>query len=289
MSLPAHQQSVKRYIAKAMEDLPALPNAVTRVLEATQSDTSTAKEIEELVSSDVALASKLLRVVNSPYFGLSGRVGNVSQAIVILGYVQVRNIVLSVSALSVFKAQNPRLRETQRAIWEHAFGAASAAQLISRHKNLELRDAETAFVGGLLHDVGKLFFLSSFTSTYLELLKSANEQNLNLSELEVQSLGIDHAELGKELAVVWRFPDTLAFLIGNHEGPFLGAPIDTVYCVHAADRLSTRALGPANSTDREAMDPQVERWLELDEAKTEAFMEEVRTRVEAASELLGLL
>src|ERR1700712_3732037 len=113
---------VRRQIARALQDLPALPSVVGKVLSETENPNATAASIEKMISSDQVLASKVLRVVNSAYYGLSGQVTSLGQAIVILGMQQIRNLVLSVCALSQVKPTTPRQHEVLKQFWLHSFG-----------------------------------------------------------------------------------------------------------------------------------------------------------------------
>src|SRR5579862_2853858 len=147
----ATAQFIQRSIQKTLRELPALPDAVLRVVEETNKQDPSAQQIERFVSSDQALASKVLRVVNSAYYGLSGQVTSLSQSIMILGIQQVRNLVLSVGAISMFEVKGPRQQDTLRRFWLHAFSCAAAAQIIATAKKLDRNSQETVFVGGLLH------------------------------------------------------------------------------------------------------------------------------------------
>lgn len=290
MSLAPKLLQSKPYIEKALKDLPTLPAVVTRLLEMTSNDTVTTAELEQMIGADQGIATKLLRVVNSSYFGLPRQVSSIGQAVVILGFQQVRNLVLSVGAMSVFSARTPRAREMQRYCWEHAFGAASCARLIAESKRLDPRDQETVFLGGLLHDVGRLFLLSTMTTMYYQVHEKAKSGEIPLAQLEQDTFGIDHAQLGMQLAVAWNFPEQLALLIGRHEGPFGGEAIPLLYCVHAADRVASAVLynpeePPANSTT----DPEVLAWMGFNEQRRTWLHEETVVSVEKVAEFIGLL
>src|SRR4051794_10645537 len=196
MSLNLDNKFVRLSIEKSLRDLPALPGIVSQVLKETENPECSAQSIEKLLSSDQALASKVLRVVNSAYYGLSGQITSLSQAIMILGMPQVRNLVLSVSAISTMKPKTPRQQETLKLFWLHAFGTAAATQLIAQQKRMRVNDTEGLFLGGLLHDVGKLFLYSMFTQTYDQVLKYAQEKEIPVTEAEVKLLGLSHSEIG---------------------------------------------------------------------------------------------
>jgi HD-like signal output (HDOD) protein len=289
MSIPAGKLSCKNYVDKALRDLPPLPAVVSRLLDLTSKDDTTSTEVEEIISSDQAISAKLLRVVNSSYFGLPRQVSSISQAVVILGFQQVRNLVLSVSALGIFTARTPRAREIQRECWEHAFGAASGAQTIARLKRLEPRDQETVFLGGLLHDVGKLFLFSTFTSNYQMVLADAEKRGKNVVELEKPMFGSDHAEIGQRLAVAWNFPEQLIMLIGRHEGNFDGAPFPMLYCVHAADRLANAVMAQGREWPDGTIDPLVNDWLGFTEDEYADLRSQIEIKLQDASETIGMM
>ncbi len=272
-----------------MKDLPTLPTVITKILELTEDDHSSALEIEKYVGSDQAISTKLLRVVNSPYFGLAGQISSVSQAVVILGLNQVRNLTLSISASSMFGAKTPRAREIRLSLWQQAFGAAAAAQAIARKKRLNPKDQETVFVAGLLLNVGALFMLSEFPMQYTNFVYSRLDQGVPIVELERSALKFDHAEVGMELAKFWRLPENLTLLIGRHEGPFDGEPVPILYALHAADRISLAPYDAAlNEGGAPIIEPIVEEWLGFDEQDILWVQGEVAQKFQAAAEALGV-
>jgi len=289
MALPSHYSLVRRYLDKAVQDLPALPSAVAKLLKLTESEIVNASQIERLVSVDQAICTKILRVVNSAYFGLSRRISSINQAIVILGYQHVRNIALSIGALSLFKSQSPRMRELHLRVWEQSFAAAACSQAIAKDKGLSSGDQELVFVGGLLHDVGKLFLLSYFSTTYEDVIRFSLARNIEPLEAESIMLGLNHAEIGSELALAWNLPEDLVILIGRHEGPFDGDPVPILYCTHAGDRIATVASQQDEENRTLGIDPAVEAWLAYEPEKIEWVVNETQLKVQEASSLLGLL
>ncbi|MBX7131241.1 MAG: HDOD domain-containing protein [Fimbriimonadaceae bacterium] len=289
MSIPAGKLSCKQYVDKALRDLPPLPAVVTRLLDMTGKDDTTSTEVEDVIGADQAISAKLLRVVNSSYFGLPRQVSSISQAVVILGFQQVRNLVLSVSALGIFSARTPRAREIQRECWEHALTAASGAQMIAREKRLDAKDQETVFLGGLLHDVGKLFLFSTFTSNYQLILTESERLHKNIVELERPVFGSDHAEIGQRLAVAWNFPDQLVMLIGRHEGEFAGDPTPMLYCVHAADRLANSVMAGDKDWPDGTIDPTVLAWLGFSDDDFARIRSAIEIKLAESSEAIGML
>lgn len=290
MALPQNlANSTRKWILRGIHDLPSLSDVVTKTLEATERESTSAGEIERLVSSDAALSAKILRVVNSAYYGLSGQVSSLNQAVVILGIQQIRNLVLSISALSLLKGRTPELRRLQQCFWTHSFATAVCAQIIARRKRFSTKDAEFVYTAGLLHDIGRLYLFSAVSEEYLAVIRHASKKGRSIDETEMELLGVRHDEIGGELADVWHFPNALAALIRNHEGPF-GDDIEPLqFAVHGADRLTASHYSSELNVALPAIDLEVECWLGFSEEDTLAVLAETEAKVEEASEVYGLI
>lgn len=282
--------TIQHAIEKSLADLPALPTVVTKVIQVTSDNTSSAATVEKLVKADQGISSKLLRVVNSPYFGLSGRVTSVSQAVVILGFQQVRNMVVSLGALSIFEAQSSEGRALLTGCWVQAFASASGAQLIAKRKRLEPRDQELAFVGALLQDLGRLFLVSEFTPQYAKMLSRKGAAESSFAEMERSTFGSDHPAVGAELGRRWRLPDELIAVIAGHEGPFeRGVTEPLLLCVNAADRLAHEAVTFEDLGEPVGeLDPVVADWLDMDEDDLLSLRSEIAQKTQSGAELMGL-
>lgn len=292
MALRSDNFLLQRYVEKAMVDLPALPTVIVRVLQATEKDTVTTSEIENLLSTDAAMTIKLLKVVNSAYFGLPRQVSNINQAIAILGMHQVRNLVLSVGVLNALSSPSPRVIEVQKAFWEHSFAAATCAQTLAARKGLSTLDQDLAFVGGLLHDVGRLFLFTLFNQPYQQVMSESAKLGEPVTVTEVRVLGTSHAELGGMLAEKWNFPAALGDLIRHHEEPqTLTNPEHgtKLYCVHAADRLASELWEGGENAKQWPWCPKVVEWLNFTPDEMSSIREEVKGFVEQARVMLGVL
>lgn len=289
MAYSLNSQLVRDALTKAAQELPPLPSVMVRVLQLTEnSNSGTVNEIEALLKSDQAISSKLLRVVNSPYFGLSGQVASVSQAVVILGFQQVRNLVLSVSMMSQFSGSSESTKDAQVQLWETAFGTASAAQLIARKKRFSSADNELCFIGGLLQNIGSLFMLNAITRQYQSVLEESLNSGKRLSEVETTRLGITHAEVGQQLLVKWKLPDNIVFLVNGHEGPYGDEPSSALYAVHAGECLAqSLSSNEPISFETLGIDPKVQEWLGLSIDDLQEICDTTREKVSAALDLIG--
>jgi HD-like signal output (HDOD) protein len=287
MAIRAENFLLQRYIDKAMVDLPALPAVVMQVVQASQKETVTTAQIEELLRTDAAITTKLLKVVNSAYFGLSRQVSDVGQAIAILGLTQVRNIVLSIGVLNALSSPNPRLAEGQRLFWLESFAAATCAQELARRKGLSPKDQELAFVAGLLHDIGRLFLYILFNQPYNNVLAEAVKRKTTIVATEKRIIGVTHSHLGGVLADKWNFPFDLADLIRNHEIAE-GAPFEPLLgAIHAADRIAGKIAQGDGVSDLCPWNPEVRGWTGLDEAGLAELSASVEASLAKAAELVG--
>src|SRR5579871_2886367 len=145
-------------LEKKLADLPPLPAVVTRIMQTINDPGTSAEELSRLVSLDQGLSSKMLRIVNSAYYGFPKRISTITHAVVILGFNTVRNLVLGVSAFGMLPQKGVSSGLDRMKFWEHSVATAVAANVLSKQRQPQTRSAmEEAFVAGLLHDVGKLF------------------------------------------------------------------------------------------------------------------------------------
>lgn len=279
-------QETRARIAHLIQELPSLPIVVTKVLEETQKENVSATAIERLIGSDAALTAKTLRVVNSAYYGMSKQIESLSQAIVILGIQQLRNLVLSIGAMGMFRAVTTAQKEAHRQHWMHSIASASAAITLARKRRVSAHDQEVAFVAGLLHDIGRLFLFTNFTETYIE-LDQRYKNGDDLQSLERRHLGLTHAQVGQVLAHVWRFPDRLGELMGAHEGPFADESNTMGLIIHVSHLLADLVTWDPDALER--LDPTAKKWLEQFEEEVFQIRNEVEAKIYAYEMLYGML
>jgi HD-like signal output (HDOD) protein len=291
MSQPAAKKSAQLVtLDRAMKDLPPMPMAVSKILTLTGSENSRADEVEKYIATDQAISTKVLRVVNSPYFGLESQVSSLSQAVLILGFEQVRNLVLSLSSAKLFAASSPAIKAIHLELWKHAFATGAAAQIVARRCRLDLKEHDFVFSGGLLSNVGALFLAAQYSKPYEAIWTKALNEGGQISDFEARAFGVHHAELGQQLGVLWKFPENLCLLVGRHEGPFGGDPIPSLYCVHAGDRIARVAIRPKEEWGEiEHIDPLVLEWMKFSKKDFQLVIEEAAQKLESASDMIGLL
>jgi len=283
------KEEIIKKVIDGISGLPTLPTVLDKTAQMLDDPDISASDVGRVIVKDQAIASKVLRLVNSAFYGCQRQVSTISQAVVFLGFNVVKNIILSVSVFESF-SQNSQAEEFDKhRFWEHSIACGATTRVISRH--LGVKDPEEAFVGGLLHDIGKLVLDQFLTEEYLTVLHLSKEKEIPLLEAEEKILETTHAQVGRYLAQKWNLPPTLEEAIAFHHNPTSAeTELKLVSAVHLADVI-VKGMGIGYSGDDLA--PQIERriWdgLKLNLNSVEGWLKEIGDEVEKASSFLSLL
>ena len=210
-------------ILQQLEELPTLPAVALKLLELTGSDDSSAKEVVELISTDVALASRILQLVHRADAGVRGDVNTIDRAVLLLGFDAVRSAVLAVSVFETFSTQHGRKPNHFRIeeFWKHSVAVACCAELLADELVLTFGkdagiDAREAMVCGLLHDLGKVALDAALPKSFDKVVEATELLRSNIADLERSIIGLDHMVVGKRLAERWGLPATIRDCIWLH-------------------------------------------------------------------------
>ncbi len=235
-------------VLEKITDMPALPAVVSRLIGLIADSRTTASEINAALSADPGLVTKILKLVNSSYYGFSRRITTITSAVVILGFNQVRNLALSAFVFDKFASPEDDDAFGVNALWRHSIGSAFLCARISR--TLDAKLVEDAFICGLLHDLGK-FIMAQYAPDHLALVMDAvRREDILFHEAERKTLGYDHAVLGALAMEQWNLPRTLVDVVRNHHDP-MTAPEDgrTLCCVARTAEITARSLLMGNAGD----------------------------------------
>jgi HD-like signal output (HDOD) protein len=205
-----------RLLASRVDALPSLPVIAGRLLELVDDPDSSAGDMAALISTDPALAARLLKLANSAYYGFPRRIGTVNLAVVVLGLATVRDLCLSVIITESFFPSNGNLPFDMTGFWKHSLSSAVAARMI--HKVCEPSQHGEGFIAGLIHDIGKLFFARYFPDEYGEAIRRMKEETLLLLEVEKEQFGVTHPIAGAWLLDEWNLPVWLVESTRCHHG-----------------------------------------------------------------------
>ena len=225
--------------------LTSLPDIYARIVEAIKCPRSSAAYIADVISKDVSLAAKLLRLVNSPFYGFPQKIDTLSRAVAIVGSNHLSNLALGISVVSLF-SDIPSGVIDMRSFWRHSVACGTAARLLAGQVNG--KNEERFFVAGLLHDIGRLVMIKHSPGHYLAMLRRMDANNEPISNAERAVWGFSHEELAGALLRQWRFPAVLETSIRLHHDPVVpGALLEPAF-VHLADIIS-HAMGYAGGRE----------------------------------------
>jgi putative nucleotidyltransferase with HDIG domain len=212
MSEEKHEsiESVER-VLDSIQKLPSMPSVVMEILDSFSNENLNINTLATKVSSDLVIAARVLRVANSSFFGLSHQIGSISEAISILGFNNLRGIVTAASVINVFSSTENGL--DMQAFWRHSIATAVYAKVLAKQIGL---NSETAFTAGLLHDIGKLVMSVYFPMTFARVNISEIRSTSDSLQAEKTAFGLDHAEIGGEVAKRWNFPVEIRDAISLH-------------------------------------------------------------------------
>lgn len=230
-------------IVRKTTDLPSLPSATLRVVRETDSSTSSAMSVAQILAQDQALSVRVLRLANSAYYGLSRKVSDLSEAVIVLGMRSIRNLAMVASTYPWMIRPLGGYCLGPRQLWSHSFGVAVGAQAVA--EKAKLKNAESAFTAGLLHDLGKVALSIWLEDKIGPLIALAQRDQLTFDQAERKVLGFDHSEVGQYMGEDWNLPKVLVDSIRFHHEPNLCHPhCPVVDCVHIADYLTmTMGIG----------------------------------------------
>ncbi len=225
---------IEQVITK-IKELPTLPDVVFKVNEVVNDPSTSAQDLENVISRDQAIAAKVLKLVNSAFYGLPGRVDTLSRAIPLLGFSTVRNLVMSVSIFDLSAITGFDMK----GFWRHSFATSTIAQAIARADGLP--DAETQSLAGLLHDIGKVLLFQHYSEHVQAVVELMDLKNMSFVAAEKSLLTVTHTEIGAAIADKWSFPPNIKAAIEFHHNPdSAGELSDFVSVTAAANVLALR-------------------------------------------------
>jgi HD-like signal output (HDOD) protein len=199
-----------------LDDFPSLPQSLHQVLSELEADGATASSLESIIGEDPMLTARILRVANSPAYGSAKEISSVARAVTVLGFDEVRNLVVALSLSGSFSGDLGGDEFNIRQIWLHLVATARVAQLLAQR--IPTLKPDEMFTAGLIHDLGRVLSCLYLQEEMRQIVETSRNEGVSMLESE-QRQGLSHAEVGTFLAVKWGFSDLLASVVRYHHAP----------------------------------------------------------------------
>ena len=259
LDAPGRRPALSDLVQREVQ-LCSFPDIYFRIKEVLDSPRSSASHVAEVVSKDTSLSAKLLRVVNSAFYGFPSRIDSISRAVAIIGSNELSTLALGISAINLFKDIPPNC-VNMRSFWEHSVACGVYARVLAFSKKSS--HEERFFVGGLLHDIGRLVLFRRYPKYMTRALYLSKERSCQLFEAEGEVFDFSHASVGGLLLAEWKLPPVVADMVRYHHNPTKAPTLFDASVLHLADIIAGAVRrGSSGSFLVSALDD--EAWKALD-------------------------
>lgn len=279
---PLDPQTIVRDAVRNVSALSTLPEITTRIIATVENPRSSAGQLHKIIAHDPSLSSRILKVVNSAFYGVSGQIGSVERAIVLLGLTAVKNIAVAASLGQLFRGVKLGAGFTARDLWTHCIAVGVTARELGL--KIKASNTEDFFLAGLIHDIGILVELQTWPEKMESICSSVKNNNTSFCDVERQVLGVDHQALGQGLTEQWKFTKICQQVAGYHHRPSdLQDECLPVWAVHVADTICCQNAQGFNLTARsQEIDPVALSKLGLEQAEVDQMKESLTERIGGA-------
>ncbi|MBD3326596.1 HDOD domain-containing protein, partial [candidate division KSB3 bacterium] len=233
---PVTGEALKNRIFRRLTDLPPMPNVVIRAQQVMADPESSLRDLVEVIQMDQALTVNVLRMANSAYYGIPGKVSSVRHAVVLLGQKVLSEVVVMAGVKGLLGSSLEGYNLEAGDLWRHSMAVAMGSKIITERLYPELLDV--AFVAGLLHDAGKLMLDAPVLERKDEFDAFMANDGATFLSAETEIFGFDHSEIAAEMCKRWKIPDAITKAIRNHHYPSRSDGDELSYVLHVADYVA---------------------------------------------------
>lgn len=259
--MPSTTASINDFLSGDVE-LSSPPAIFMRVSQALDNEHNNAADIADIIQQDPSLSARMLKIVNSAFFGFPATVKSINQAITILGSREIRLLVMTTSVVEEFSSM-PNATLDMKAFWSHSLETALFAKYLAI-EHPKKRQLSSAFVSGLLHDIGRLVLYTKAPDLARSAALLSNAGQLSVIEAEKSTFGFSHADIGGALLKLWQIPESIQVAASFHHQPELA----DIHCEETLLVSLANRLAHADTTSEESimleLPPEDEAWLSAD-------------------------
>lgn len=240
-------------IVNTIEQIPTLPIVRSHIQTLFQHDDVSLHQLEEIIERDPPLAAKLLKLVNSSFYGMLNKISSIEHALVILGFKEVRNVVLGFSLQNHFKHTNEHFNPKE--FWKHSIVCSQIAKYLGKHFNTV--DDGTFFLSGLIHDIGKLVVEQYFPDEFQRIIDYISQTNATFSQAEKEIIGVTHYHIAAKLLQQWHFPRRVIMQVFYHHAPWHDKNFSSGSTIIYLANILTKLAGYQCYPDEQKLSPSV--------------------------------
>ena len=229
----ALEKNLKNYI----KTIPSLPTSVTKVLEICNNPQTSPADLNHVISLDPVLVGRVLKLINSAYYGLGQTVTSLARAIIMLGINTVKNLALSTAVMGHLSSKKASLGLNMEGFWRHSLCVGVSAKLLARKRGIDPKVTEEYFTSGLLHDLGKIPLNAVLAKDYMLTVSEADRNRISLFQVEDSTLGLNHCQAGSMISEAWKLEGAVGDTILHHHHceEYSGNYKDILFSVAAAN------------------------------------------------------
>ncbi|MDR2110565.1 MAG: HDOD domain-containing protein [Spirochaetaceae bacterium] len=281
------QERINEYI----KSMPSLPTTVAKVLEVCNNPQTSPADLNHVISLDPVLVGRVLKLINSAYYGLGQQVTNLVRAIIMLGINTVKNLALSTAVLGNLSSKKDFQGINMEGFWRHSLCVGVSAKVLAKLRGVDAKQLEEYFTAGLLHDIGKIPLNAVLSRDYMLTISTADRERISLFRAEDRTLGTSHSVVGGIIVKAWRLEGPVGDTIVHHHhyAEYNGPHRDILYSVVVANRFAAiMDIGFSGDRYPEKLDPMVWRALEVDKNVFDTIEGNVNEEIEKAKVFLKL-
>ena len=279
--------AVRQYIEK----MPSLPTTVSKILQICNNPNTSPADLNKVISLDPVLMGKVMKLINSAYYGLSQEITSLVRAIIMLGLNTVKNLALSTAVLGSLGKKGNFQALNLEGFWRHSLCVGVTAKLIAKKRGVDPKKLEEYFVAGLLHDIGKIPLNNRFSDEYVNAMSFSDMDHMPLCKAEYKTMMVDHSQVGLMIAEAWKLGDEIRDAIQHHHqsAEYNGSHRDILDTVVLANYFAnTTEIGFSGDRYPEKPEPEVSQRLSTDINYLDDIEDMVKQQIEKARIFLQL-
>lgn len=232
---------VGKKIDEYIKTMPSLPTSVVKVLEVCNNPQTSPADLNHVIALDPVLVGRVLKLINSAYYGLSQQITSLVRAIIMLGINTVKNLALSTAVMGNLPAKKNLQGLDLEGFWRHSLCVGVSAKLLAAKRGIDPKFREEYFTAGLLHDIGKVPLNAVLAKEYMLTVSTADLERIPLYRAEENTLGLDHCTAGEAIVRAWKLEGAVAdaIIYHHHYNEYSGPHQDILYSIIAADHFAS--------------------------------------------------